>query len=312
MKKPLSVLMLTTLVFATGCFSSWLAMDEMQYYNNYIDYINSLTDDLDYAMDDYLANVPEDIDVNEDIEFYGTYYSTAIANLESVQIALAADDMYIADEDKQLEIEMAAYDFFESLAYFYATYQSTAQFYSADGHKTDVDYAYQLDEAVIETYYSAASTQFTLLNIITQYQMDYLGDLNEDTNDPIEKISISMTLIYRSADDLVYELSYWDFENPNIDSIEQLYNDLVAIHTEEAAEVAALYDEQYSDIFDAFQVSYLGILTSFEEAIFKIITDGKAGLITSENSADYNAAFDYYDQLIEIHNSIVDMLWFGA
>jgi len=310
MKKILSLLLISTIVFVSGCFASFFAMDEMQYYNTYIDYINQLTDDLDYSMDDYLASVPEEIDPEADIEFYGTYYSTAIANLEYAQVDLSAKDMKIADNEKQLAVEKAAYDFFAALANFYATYYDAAAFYTEDGHKDDVDAAYALDKKVVSNYHIAATAQLELLNVISGYQIDYTGDLNEDTNDPLEKISISMTLIYRAADDLVYALSYWDFEDPDLDTIESLYNTLIETHTKEAAEVDALYTDKYDTVFDAFQVSYLGILTSFEEEVAKIIKDGRAGTITSENSSDYDTAFDYYDQLVGVHNSIIDMLSF--
>ncbi len=308
MKKILSTLIISTMLLTSGC--SWFKMDEMEYYNLFIDYINQLTDDLDYAMDDYLTSVPEEIDPEQDIDFYATYYSTAIANLEQAQIDLASEEREIADEERQSEIESYGYNFFASLANFYAGYYEAAEFYSDQGHKTDVDGAYEIDAVMIDNYYIAAAAQMELINLISTYQIDVMGDLDEDTENPLEKISVSMTLIYRAADELVYELSYWDFEDPNIDGIEELYDKLLEIHAEEEYEVSQLYDDEYSDVFDAFQTSYLGILTSFEEEVAKIIEDGKAGVITEETGSDYDVAFDYYDQLIEVHNAIVDMLWF--
>jgi len=264
---------------------------------------------MDYAMDDYLNSVPEEITAEVEIDFYGSYYGSAVSNIETVREALLAEDMVIADGLRQQNVEVAMNDFLDELEYFLSMYNEAALFYSSDAYKEDVDAAYELDGVVIEAYYGAAYAQLALIDLIDEYQSDLVSDFDENTDNPLEKIGISMSLLYDEADAIVYELSYWDMENPDIDGIEALYDSLIAVHAEEAKEVADLYDDVYVDVFEAFEVNYLGVLTSFEEGVAVLIEDGRAGLVTEETTADYDYIFNHYDDLIDLHNSIVDMLY---
>ncbi|EKD47910.1 MAG: hypothetical protein ACD_65C00220G0001, partial [uncultured bacterium] len=82
MKKIL--LAVITISLLSGCQFEYnflsSTMDENEYLNTYIDYLNPLADNLDYAFNDYLYYVPEAVTVDDEIFFYGSYYGTVVAD----------------------------------------------------------------------------------------------------------------------------------------------------------------------------------------------------------------------------------------
>ncbi|HAU39859.1 MAG: hypothetical protein UV80_C0002G0096 [Candidatus Peregrinibacteria bacterium GW2011_GWF2_43_17] len=310
MKKIL--LAVITISLLSGCQFEYnflsSTMDENEYLNTYIDYLNPLADNLDYAFNDYLYYVPEAVTVDDEIFFYGSYYGTVVADLEQAKTDLLSENMDIADDTKEGAIEYAAKTYLAGYETFLTSYKEAADYYSSSEYKNDVSYAATLDETIINNYYDTIGSQAALFDLISGAQKEARGELNEDSTDPVEKIGVSLTLLSDLAEEASDTLSYWDFTNPDVTGLEDIYNSLVSKHAEEEQEVSAIYSSDYDSLFSAFETGYLGTLTSYEAGVKNIIDDSKAGLVTGENSADYDYVFVYYDELIDAHNSIVDLL----
>lgn len=310
MKKTVLIGIMIGLFVFSGCFglSTLTSMDENEYFNAYVDYINPLADNLDYAFDDYLYYVPESVTAEDEIYFYGSYYGTAVADFEQAKTDVLSDYMDIADDTTEGAIEYAAEIYFADYEAFFSSYKEAADYYSSGEYKSDISYAPTLDETVINSYYAAISSQSALFDLISEAQKATRGELNEDSTDPVEKIGVSITLLSDLAEEASDVLSYWDFSNPDVDGLKDIYNRLVAKHAEEEQDVSAIYSSDYDSLFSAFETGYLGTLTNYEAGVKDIIDDAKAGLITEENSADYDYVFVYYDELIDAHNAVVDLL----
>ncbi|EKD64298.1 MAG: hypothetical protein ACD_51C00028G0024 [uncultured bacterium] len=306
MKKLLIAICGVAILLTSGC--SLFAMDEMTYYNTYIDYINPLAEQLDNGYIDYINTVPENATADMEIDFYGSYYMTAIADLADARASLFTSDMIIPDTTKQTALEAATNSYFDSFEVFFEKYNEAATYYGNDTYKTNIEYALELDNAVIDSYYNALDLQNTLFELISEYQVSARGELNEDTTDPVEKIGVSITLLSDKVDEILDVLNYWDFVNPDVAGLTSLYDGLVAKHQEEKTELDAITTDEYKSLIDTFNSGYLSVLTGFEVEVKKLIDDANAGLVTEENSADYNIVFDYYDQLIDAHNSTIDLL----
>jgi len=308
MKKLLSVLVLAIMFVVSGCSLLATTMDEMTYYNTYIDYINVLSDDLDNGINDYLSYVPETVTADMDVQFYGSYYGTATVDLSDARTNLFTESMTIDDTVKETALESVAESYFTSFQAFFDKYNEAATYYGNGDYKTNTEYAVELDEAIITAYYDASDAQTTLFDTISEYQIAARGELNEDTTDPVEKVGVSITILSDKVDVVAEAVYIWDFSTSDTTDITALYNDLVAKHTEEENATDALYEDKYKDLFDAFNTTYLGTLTSFETEVNKFIQDVNSGVATVDNVSDYDMIYEYYDQMIDAHNSMVDML----
>lgn len=306
MKKLLIAVGCMVVLLASGC--ALFDMDEMSYYNTYIDYVNPLADDLDAGYGDYLNTVPENATADMEIAFYGSYYVTAVADLADAKADLFTSDMKITDAIKQTALEAAANSYFTAFDTFFAKYKEAADYYGNGTYKTDIESAVELDNAVIQGYYDALDLQNTLFELIGEYQVSARGDLNEDTTDPVEKVGVAITVLSDKVDEIITALEAWDFANPDVTGLTALYDELIAKHSEEKTELDNIATDKYKSLTDAFNTGYLTVLTGFETEVKKLIDDATAGLVTEDNSGDYNVIFEYYDQLIDAHNSIIDLL----
>ncbi|MFA6528222.1 MAG: DUF3829 domain-containing protein [Candidatus Gracilibacteria bacterium] len=308
MKKSLAVLVLATMFIVSGCSLLTTTMDEMTYYNTYIDYVNVLSDDLDNGMNDYLSYVPESVTADMDVQFYGSYYGTATVDLSDARTNLFVESMTIEDTVKETALESIAESYFTSFETFFEKYNEAATYYGNGTYKTDIESAVKLDEEIINAYYDASDLQTTLFNTISEYQISARGELDENTTDPVEKVGVAITVLSDKVDTVAEAVYNWDFSMSDTTEITALYNDLVTKHTEEKTATDALYDDKYKDLLDSFNTTYLGTLTSFESEVNKFIQDVNSGVATLDNSSDYDMIFEYYDQMIDAHNSMVDML----
>lgn len=306
MKKLLIAAVSAVVLLASGC--ALFSMDEMTYYNTYIDYLNPLADDLDIGYSDYLYTVPEGATADMEIDFYGSYYVTALADLADAKANLFTSDMEISDSIKQTALEATTNSYFDSFETFFEKYNEAANYYGNDEYKMNIEYAVELESMVIQTYYDALDLQNTLFELIGDYQVGARGELNEDTTDPVEKVGVAITILSDKVDGVIEALEYWDFANPDVTGLTALYDDLVAKHIEEKTELDSIATDKYASLIDTFNTGYLSVLTSFENEVKKLIDDANAGLVTEDNSADYNVIFEYYDQMIDAHNSTIDLL----
>jgi|GEM_PF-2305865 len=306
------ILAVTAIVLMSGCQFEYnllsSTMDPNDYLNTYIDYLNPLSDNIDSAFDDYLYYVPESVTAEDEIAFYGSYYSTAISDLEQARADLLTDSMDIEDDTTEGAIEYAADVYFTDYQTFFDSYKEAADYYSSGEYKNDISVATTLEESIINNYYIAIDDQATLFDLIASAQKAARGDFNEDSTDPVEKIGVSITLLSDLAEEASDALSYWDFANPDVAGLEDIYSRLIAKHAEEAQEVSALYSSDYDSLFNSFETGYLGTLTNYENGIKVIIDDSKAGLISEDTSSNYDYVFGYYDELIDSHNAVVDLL----
>ena len=310
--KMKKIVALLAVVLMTGCsfIDSFMYMDEVDYYNAYIDQFNILAEDLDYAVSDYLYYVPEPETMNgtEDIYFYGAEYTTVMADLDYAYLVLFDDSMTIADTVKEETLEALAMDYFYEFEVFMDLYKEASDFYISDAYVTDLEGALAIETEMLDQYDVVLGLQFELSDLIEEYQIASRGELNEDSTDPVEKMGVSVTLLTDEASEIIDIMYLWDFENPASAEVKESYEWLAAKHIEEEAEVAALYDSYYDDLFIAFEEDYLMILTDFESEVAKFVADAEAGTVTLENSTDYDGAFVYYDYLINSHNAFVDLL----
>lgn len=286
-------------------------MDEVEYYNTYIDYMNDLSRDLDSALMDYYSYVPETVTTETEIYFYGAEYSIAKADLDNARNVLFGSSMTIADSDKQDAVEASTTIYFDAFDEFLEIYQEAGDYYRNGVYKDDASYAPTLEEGINAAYDTVILAQYDLSIIINEYQEEARGELNEDTDDPLEKIGVSVTLLTEKAGQIVDVLGFWEFANPDVEGVTALYDELLAKHEEEASEVDALYDDYYADVFAVFDESYLTALTVFEEEVGVFVEDAKNGEVTEESSIKYDPIFTSYEYLVDMHNLTVDTLnWY--
>lgn len=307
MKKLIASL---SILLFTGCslLNSFTYMSEIDYFNTYVDHFNLIAEDLDNAMSDYFYYVPENVTVETEVVFYGSYYAEAKLHVDNAREVIFSDEMTIADSDKEIVLEALAENYFDAFDDFLAIYDEAADYYSDDSYKDSIEYLALLDANIINQYDVVSTLQYEFSELLNEYQVEARGELNEDSTDPVEKIGVSITILTDTTDDIVNLLYLWDFENPQVAEVRGFYDDLIAKHAEEASEVVAIYDSAYESLFAGFEDNYLAALTAFEVEVETFVLDAEAGLVTLDTSYNYDSLFYSYDDLITAHNAMVDLL----
>lgn len=314
--KPLKIAALLSLFLLTGasCFgaknSSEETMNEMDYFNRYVEELNLADTKLETLHSNYEDSVPLEVKTNDEITFDTSDKDEANSQLAALKTNLLENNMKISDTEKQQNLESLLQNYISKFEAYVAEYEEVGQYYADKTYQTDAAKATGYETQIQDAYSSFQTAEDAIFSQLETYQKTSSDKASLSSEDPLERINASIDYLTDDAENLYNTyMDEWDVvSEPTM--VREKYQTLLD-HKEQA--MVSLEEMDFSDantqpVKQYFDDTYAPSLESLISDFNSLLTDYDAEKVTSETISDYDAPIqEDYESIIDSHNQIITL-----
>ncbi|MFA6027634.1 MAG: hypothetical protein WC752_01780 [Patescibacteria group bacterium] len=315
--KSLKIIALLSLLVLTGasCFNandsdSGVIMNEMDYFNTYVEELNLADAKLETLHSNYEDSVPLEVKAEDEITFDTANKTEATTQLEAMKTILLGTSMKISATEKQNTIEGLLQDYIAKYEAYVTKYDEVGQYYANQTYKTDAAKAVEFETQIQEAYSSFQTAEDAIFTQLETYQSTSVDKASLSSEDPLERLNATIDYLTTDSENLYNAyMDDWDVvsepatvrENYQtlLDHKEQTFSSLEEMDFSEAntQSVKQYFDENYKIALENFVTDFNTLLTDYD-----------AGKVTSETIADYDSSIQTdYESIIDSHNEVITL-----
>ena len=313
----ISSLLLGMVLLTTGCLNLGgdkanisTAMNEMDFFNMYVEELNKTSTQIEGLQANYETNVPIEIKAEDEINFDTSDKTAAEQALADLKTTLLNSSAKIEDTGKQTILESNLQEYAAKYEAYLTVYAETGTYYASQTYKTDITTAATYESQIQQAYANYQTAEQSLFDQIEEYQKTSPYKASLSSEEPAERINASIDYLTDGTEELYNAyMDDWDVVSEPA-TVREKYNDLVENTDTTVANLNQLdySDAQVQPIKKYFDDNYLISLNSYLADFEKLFADFDQDLVNEDNIDAYDKPIQNdYSAIIEHHNEIINM-----